>query len=111
MPAHILNGLTVYYLTEVSVNGSNLGTRWYGQHRYAVNETLRQGSNEINVKLTTTLYNYCRTQGDNPDIRRWLKTREAEPSGLIDPVRFYMKVRDCYTISLCKDNRRLSLSI
>jgi hypothetical protein len=76
----------VYGVTEVYVNDNHLGIRWYGNHRYEVRDLLREGSNEIRVKLTTTLYNYCRTQSENPEIKRWLRTTDPEPSGLIGPV-------------------------
>lgn len=79
----------VYGITEVLINGKVIGTRWYGRHCYPLSGAARQGDNEIKIILTTTLYNYCRTREENPEIRRWLRTREPEPSGIIGPVRIY----------------------
>ncbi len=79
----------VYGVSEVSLNGKVIGIQWYGTHRYSVSGTAGKGISELKVKVTTTLYNYCRTQEDNPEIRRWLKTKNAEPSGMTGPVRLY----------------------
>jgi len=76
-------------ISEVSINGKLLGVGWYGRHRYSIGGIVGKGKNDIKVKLTTTLYNYCRTQKDNPEIRRWLRTQKPEPSGMVGPVRIY----------------------
>ncbi len=79
----------VYGVSEVLVNGKILGTQWYGNHRYSIGGPAGKGIIELKVRVTTTLYNYCRTQEDNPEIGRWLRTKSAEPSGMTGPVRLY----------------------
>ena len=79
----------VYGITEVILNGHHLGTRWYGNHRYMLDNVVKNGYNKVEVKLTTTLYNYCRTQTENPNIKAWLRTTEPEPAGIIGPVKIY----------------------
>jgi len=78
-----------YGVTEVTVNGQNLGSRWYGRHRYRLDHAAQPGYNKIEIKLTTTLYNYCRTRRDLPAIGVWLRASDPEPSGISGPVRIY----------------------
>jgi hypothetical protein len=82
----------VYGISELWLNGEKIGSRWYGKHQYPINGIARKGINELEIHLTTTLYNFCRTQEENPEIARWLKTREPEPSGLLGPVKLFEAV-------------------
>ena len=75
----------------MSINGKTIGKKWYGKHRYFIGGIAREGINKLKITLTTTLYNYCRTQEENPEIRRWLRTKDPEPAGLIGPVRIYSR--------------------
>ena len=76
-------------ITEVTLNGMSLGERWYGDHLYPLKNALQEGTNELTINLTTTLFNYCRTQKDNPAIRRWIGSTDPVSSGLTSPVRIY----------------------
>lgn len=64
-------------VTEVRLNGQPLGVRWYGRHDYMPGSALRQGTNELEVTVVTTLFNRLRKA-----------TEKAEPSGLLGPVTF-----------------------
>ncbi len=69
-------------VTEATLNGRPLGTRWYGRHRYDAAGALRQGENQLEVKAVTTLFNCLRKAGE-----------EAAPSGLIGPVILRTTIR------------------
>jgi hypothetical protein len=58
-------------VTELMVNGNSVGMKWYGNHCYDISEHIRPGSNKIEIKLTTTLANYCRSLKDNPTAQAW----------------------------------------
>jgi len=70
-------------VTELTINGKPVGMRWYGSHTYNISSFLKEGTNEIEVKLTTTLVNYCRSLSDNPTARAWAgRYRTPFSSGL-----------------------------
>ena len=58
-------------VSELIVNGEHLGMKWYGNHSYDVSPYMQEGTNEIEIKLTTTLANYCRTLRLDPTARAW----------------------------------------
>lgn len=62
-------------VTEITLNGQPLGVRWYGRHDYVPSSALRQGTNELEVTVVTTLFNCLRKASE-----------KAEPSGLLGPV-------------------------
>ena len=68
-------------VTELSVNGKSAGMKWYGNHSYDVSNLIRQGTNQIEIKLTNTLANYCRSLTDNPAAQSWTKNYNAPFSG------------------------------
>ncbi len=74
-------------VTEVTINGKPLGTRWYGQHRYDVSGLLKVGEeNRIRIKLVTTLANYAKSLKDNPVAARWTTNFTSKGEGLEGPV-------------------------
>lgn len=79
----------VHDISEVTLNGKPLGLRWWGRHRYDAAGALREGRNVLEVKVTTTLFNYCQSLIDNPTAVRWTRGREPVASGLVGPVRLY----------------------
>jgi len=62
-------------ITEVTLNGQLLGTCWYGRHDYLAGSALKQGENQLEVKVVTTLFNRLRKDAE-----------KAVPSGLVGPV-------------------------
>jgi hypothetical protein len=86
---NILNLGKVAGVSEVMLNGKNLGNRWYGDHIYPVKGVLKQGSNTLSVKLTTTLGNYMATSlKGNKDTIKWLinKKQPLYSQGILGPV-------------------------
>jgi len=90
----------VYNLAEVIVNGKSLGVVWTKPFKVNVTGTLKQGSNNLEIKVINAWAN--RLIGDRqPDAEKYtfttLEPYTAEsplfPSGLIGPVTFYCKRR------------------
>ena len=70
-------------VTELAINGKHVGMLWYGNHTYDISTFLKEGSNKIEIKLTTTLANYCRSLTDNPTAQSWTRSyRTPFSSGL-----------------------------
>jgi len=79
----------VFDVSEATLNGKVLGVRWWGRHRYDAAGALRQGHNVLEVKVTTTLFNYCQSLPGNPTAIRWTQGKQRVPTGLVGPVRLY----------------------
>ncbi|WP_419803356.1 glycosyl hydrolase [Mucilaginibacter sp.] len=83
----------VYGLSEVSINGVSMGTKWYGRRIYPVKEALKTGLNTIEIKVTTSMGNYMKTLVDNPIAQKWTNNpRRPQPvqsMGLVGPVTLY----------------------
>jgi hypothetical protein len=70
-------------VTELVINGERVGIKWYGNHEYDVSPFLTEGTNKVEIILTTTLANYCRSLIDNPTAKRWAgRYKTPFPSGL-----------------------------
>lgn len=74
-------------VTELFVNGSKAGTRWYGQAIYPISEFLKEGNNDIEIHYTTVLTNYCTSLKDNKVAQNWTKHKAIAPTGIEGPVR------------------------
>lgn len=88
------NGATVLDLgevadiSEVTLNGKPLGVRWFGRHLYAIEEAVTRGDNLLEVKVTSVLFNYCRSLKDNRTASGWTRNSRAPAAvGLLGPVR------------------------
>jgi hypothetical protein len=78
----------VYGVSEVSLNGEELGCRWYGRHLYRIPEHLVGAeSKQIRIKVTTTLGNYFKSNPQNKVGNDWTRGQAWQPIGLIGPVR------------------------
>jgi hypothetical protein len=77
----------VYGVSELFVNGKNVGTRWYGRHIFDVSGIIHEGENTVKVKITTTLGNYMKSMPDHKLSQRWMKTQPWYPNGLVGPVK------------------------
>ncbi|RYE24309.1 MAG: hypothetical protein EOP45_05965 [Sphingobacteriaceae bacterium] len=84
-----LNLGKVYGVSELIVNGENLGTRWYGDHLYNISGKLKKGNNSIMIKVTTTLGNYMSSLQTNKDAIKWVISRNQPlySAGLIGPIQ------------------------
>jgi alpha-L-rhamnosidase len=77
----------VHDLSEVTLNGVALGSRWWGLHRYALTGVLRPGRNHLQIKVTTMLANLMQHEKDNAAAQRWAGWAPPIPAGLVGPVR------------------------
>ncbi|MEN6386284.1 MAG: hypothetical protein ABFD79_13955 [Phycisphaerales bacterium] len=76
----------VYGISEVTLNGINLGHCWWGDHNYNTSGALLIGKNVLQIKITTTLSNYF-SVWDNPVAQIWTTNRGPVSEGLVGPVR------------------------
>jgi hypothetical protein len=74
-------------VSELTVNGKALGTRWYGAHVYPLGDALKEGENVLSIKLTTICGNYVKSLKDNPVAQRWTGRQYNYPMGVLGPVR------------------------
>lgn len=80
----------VHGVSEVILNGKALGVRWWGvEYVYDTQGALRLGDNELEVRVTTVLSNYCRTLKDNRMAMVWAEDHKPVSTGLIGPVALY----------------------
>jgi hypothetical protein len=77
----------VYGVSEVTVNGESLGCRWYGRHLYRIPEHLAKASKVIQIKVTTTLGNYFKSNPQNKTGHGWTRGQAWQPTGIVGPVR------------------------
>jgi hypothetical protein len=88
-----LNLGKVWGISEVFVNGKNCGVKWYGYRIYNIADYLQKGSNEIEIRVTTTMGNYMKTLVDNKTAQKYtvLKTNNQpiQSMGLLGPVTLY----------------------
>ena len=75
-------------ITELSVNGKPAGMHWYGNHCFVVEDIVKEGSNQIEIKLTNTLANYCRSLIDNPTAQAWTRNYDSPFSSGLEGVVF-----------------------
>jgi hypothetical protein len=80
------------HVTEVVLNGQNIGTKWWGRHLYELDErVLKEGKNELEIIYTTTLANYANSLNNNKVAKRWIRLRTADPMGLNTNVKLMKK--------------------
>jgi hypothetical protein len=79
---------------EVTLNGKNLGVKYWGERSFDISKSINEnGQNELEIKVTTLLWNYCNsfTMEENPMAKLWadrnrIKDNKPLPVGLIGPV-------------------------
>lgn len=69
-------------ITEVYLNNHLLGTNWYGRPLFLLDGNLLKGENQLEIKYTTLLINYCRSLKDNSVAQHWSGAYTNIPSGL-----------------------------
>ncbi len=77
----------VYDISQVRLNGRDLGLRWWGRHIYDTSGALKPGKNVLEVKVTTVLSNYAGSLKDNPNAMTWAWWHPLRPAGLAGPLR------------------------
>lgn len=74
-------------ISELTINGEYIGTKWYGAHIFHVKNALKKGENKISVKLTTITGNYLKSLADNKVAQNWTRHQGYTSMGIIGPVR------------------------
>lgn len=89
----ILNLGKVYGISELWINDQLVGTKWYGRRMFEVSNFLKEGNNEIKVKMITTMGNYLKTLKGNKGVQAWInrngREQEIQSMGLVGPVNLY----------------------
>ncbi len=90
MPSYIDLG-KVADICSLKVNGRDCGVKWYGRRIYDISGLLHEGSNTLEITVTTLLGNYVQTLKENPVAQRFMFRRNNPliPAGLIGPVVLY----------------------
>lgn len=80
-------------IAEVYINGEFVRTLWTSPYEVDITRFVRQGENEIKVKITNTWFNRLVYDANQPEAKRktWVlkwpdKNAELKPSGLLGPV-------------------------
>ena len=79
-------------VSELFVNGKSCGIKWYGNRIYDLSDVLKDGTNEIEVHVITSMGNYVQTLTDNKTAQRFCGGRKKQPiqsMGLVGPVTVY----------------------
>lgn len=80
----------VYGISELTVNGRSLGVQWYGRRLYELGDVVQSGTNQVEVKVTTSMGNYLKSLKDNLVAQYWTnekrKNQPIQSMGLIGPV-------------------------
>ncbi|EJL67402.1 glycosylhydrolase-like jelly roll fold domain-containing protein, partial [Chryseobacterium populi] len=88
-----LNLGSVYGICEVRVNGVEAGIQWFGRRIYPIDGLLREGVNEVEIKVVTVMVNYMKTLKDNVVAQYWTnlkrKDQPLQSMGLAGPVTVY----------------------
>lgn len=66
-----LNLGKVYGISQVTVNGKDAGTQWFGNRIYNVGDLLQKGENIIEVSVVTVLLNYMKTLTNNKVAQKY----------------------------------------
>ncbi len=77
----------VHDLSDVTLNGTALGSRWWGRHRYALAGVIRPGRNHLQIRVATMLVNLMQHKKDDAAAQRWAGWAPPIPAGLVGPVR------------------------
>ena len=93
MSSALLSLGNVEGVSEIFLNDRKLGVRYWGDHNYVMNQKLKPGRYKLKIKISTVLFNYCRTLADNKTARFWTqgphRGGKPLPFGLLGPIRLY----------------------
>ena len=89
----LLNLGKVAETAEITINGKNLGVKWWGEKIVDISDSVKLGENNLEIKVTTLLWNYCnaKSREENPMAKIWaennrIKDNKPLSTGLIGPV-------------------------
>ncbi|SHF97617.1 alpha-L-rhamnosidase [Mariniphaga anaerophila] len=91
--SNYLNLGKVWGVSELFVNGKSCGVKWYGNRIYNLSGILREGENEIEVHVITSMGNYVKTLTENRTAQRFTmlrtKNQPIQSMGILGPVTIY----------------------
>lgn len=76
-------------ITELSLNGIPLGTKWYGKHIYETGDSVKTGANIIEIRLTTIIGNYMKSLQDNIVAKSFTNNQLHHSMGILGPVKLF----------------------
>jgi len=82
-------------VSEVFVNGQSVGVQYYGRRIYDISEYLQDETNELEIRVTTTMGNYLKTFSREENPTTWVyvnhprREQPLQPMGLLGPIRLY----------------------
>lgn len=90
---HYINLGKVYGIASLNINGADAGTQWFGERIFSTDGLLKNGTNNIEIKITTTMGNYMKTLTDNKTAQKWTNgprtNQPLQSMGLAGPVTIY----------------------
>lgn len=76
------------HVTEIKLNGKDIGVKWWGRHLYRLPEgILMEGENDLVISYTTTLANYANSLTGNEAAEQWSNLQQPDPMGLTGDIR------------------------
>ncbi|WP_443938912.1 glycosyl hydrolase [Pedobacter sp. MW01-1-1] len=83
----------VHGISEVILNGQDLGVKWYGRRVYKLSNLLKKGTNQIEIKVTTVMVNYMKSLSENTTAQYWTNNKKKEQPlqsmGLVGPIHLF----------------------
>ena len=82
-------------VSEVFVNGQSAGVQYFGRRIYDIGKYLKEGQNDIEIRVTTTMGNYLKTFSREENPTTWLyvnhprREQPLQPMGLLGPATIY----------------------
>ena len=82
-------------ISEMFVNGQSAGIQYFGRRIYDIGEYLKDGENDLEVRVTTTMGNYLKTLSREENPTTWIyvnhprRDQPLQPQGLLGPVKLY----------------------
>jgi hypothetical protein len=89
----VINLGKVFGTSELNINGTSCGVRWYGRRIFSIEKYLKPGMNTIEVIVTTSMGNYMKSLTDNAVAQYWTnagtKNQPLQSMGMTGPVSYY----------------------
>jgi len=82
-------------VSEVFVNGQSVGVQYYGRRIYDISDYLQDGTNDLEIHVTTTMGNYLKTFSRKENPTTWVyvnhprREQPLQSMGLLGPVKLY----------------------
>ena len=82
-------------VSEVFVNGQSAGVQYFGRRIYDISDYLKDGENELEIRVTTTMGNYLKTYSREENPTTWIyvnhpkRDQPLQPMGMLGPVNLF----------------------